>query len=154
MTEVERIADQLRRAYEGEAWHGPSLREVLEGITAERAARRPLKGAHSIQEIVKHILAGEEIVRRRLERDPGMARPTTEEDWWPPATETGEAAWAALLEELALANSRLRRAISLLDDSRLDEPIVEGMSSVYVTLHGLIQHDLYHAGQIALLKKD
>lgn len=151
MKEVERIADQLRRAYEGEAWHGPSLKEALEGVTAARAAAHSLDGAHSIWEIVRHIVAGEEIVRRRLKGD--LARPTTEEDWWPPVTDTSEEAWAALIEALDTANRELRSAISRLEDSRLELPIIEGMSTLYITLHGLIQHDLYHAGQIVLLKK-
>ena len=88
MREAERIADQLKRAYEGEAWHGPSLMEVLEGVTPESAAARPVNGAHSIWEIVSHIHAGREIVRRRLEGDTEMARETTESDWWPRLSDT------------------------------------------------------------------
>lgn len=151
MREVERIEDQLRRAYEGEAWHGPSLKEALEGVTATRAAAHAVDGAHSIWEIVRHILAGEEIVRRRLGGD--LARVTTEDDWWPPVEDTSEEAWATLLETLEATNVELRRAIDSLEDSRLDAPIIEGMSTIYITLHGLVQHDLYHAGQIMILKK-
>ena len=151
MTEVERIEDQLRRAYEGEAWHGPSLKEALEGVTAREAAARPSGGAHSIWEIVNHIVAGEEIVRLRLAGE--MARVTTEEDWWPAIAETNEEAWGALLERLSVTNRELRSAVLRLEDARLDEPIIEGMSSRYITLHGVVQHDLYHAGQIMMLKK-
>ena len=136
MREIERIKDQLRRAFEGPAWHGPSVKELVADITAEKAATRPLAGAHSIWEIVLHIAAWDEGVRRRLAGD--RAELSTEEDW-PPVTDTSEAAW--------------REALDNLDEARLSEPIVEGMSSVYVTLHGVIQHDLYHAGQIALLKR-
>ena len=150
MKEVERIAEQLRRAYEGEAWHGPSVKEALEGVTAAKAAEHPLQGAHSIREIVIHILAGEEIVRRRLE---GERAGVTEDEWWPPLSDTGEESWGTLLEALDAANLRLREAIHAFDDARLDTPIAEGMSTIYITLHGLIQHDLYHAGQIMLLKK-
>ena len=67
MTEIERILDQLRRAYEGEAWHGPSVREVLAGVTAEQARERPLANAHSIWELVHHIAVWESVGRRRLE---------------------------------------------------------------------------------------
>ncbi len=153
MREAERIADQLKRAYEGEAWHGPSLMEVLEGVTPESAAARPINGAHSIWEIVSHIHAGREIVRRRLEGDTEMARETTERDWWPGLSDTGAEAWDALLAALETSNNALLSVISKLDDARLDEPVLKNMSTVYVTLHGLVQHDLYHAGQIALLKK-
>lgn len=151
MREVERIAEQLRRAYEGEAWHGPSVKEALAGVTATVAAARPLNGAHSIWEITLHILAGEEIVLARLE---GERRGVTEEEWWPQASsDKGEESWRALLEALDAANLKLREATTALSDERLEQPIVEGMSTTYITLHGLIQHDLYHAGQIMLLKK-
>jgi uncharacterized damage-inducible protein DinB len=72
---------------------------------------------------------------------------------WPTVNDTSERAWAEAREAITQGLDELRSAISLLDDSRLDQPIIEGMSSVYVTLHGVIQHTLYHAGQIAVLKK-
>lgn len=150
MTEVERIADQLHRAFAGEAWHGPAVVEILEGITAQQAAARTLHGAHSIWEITLHIAAWERAVLRRLQGD--RAELPTEEDW-PAATEADEQAWERAKEALRHNHDELRSAISLLDESRLAQPIIEGMSSVYVTLHGIIQHSLYHAGQIALLKK-
>ncbi|HEX8773945.1 MAG TPA: DinB family protein [Pyrinomonadaceae bacterium] len=150
MREVERIKDQLRRAFEGPAWHGPSLKELVADITAEKASARPLAGAHSIWEIVLHIAAWDEGVRRRLAGD--RAELSKEEDW-PPVRDTSEAAWREALAVLERNNQGLRAALDNFDEARLGEPIVEGMSSVYVTLHGVIQHDLYHAGQIALLKK-
>lgn len=150
MTEVERIADQLNRAFAGEAWHGPAVVEILEGITAQQAAARTLDGAHSIWEITLHIAAWERAVLRRLQGD--RAELPTEEDW-PAATEADEQTWERAKEALRHNHDELRSAISLLDESRLAQPIIEGMSSVYVTLHGIIQHSLYHAGQIALLKK-
>ena len=59
MTETERIRDQLRRAFEGDAWHGPGVLELLENVTASQAAARPIAGAHSIWELVVHIQAWE-----------------------------------------------------------------------------------------------
>jgi uncharacterized damage-inducible protein DinB len=150
MTEVERIRDQLRRAYEGDAWCGSSLREALSGVTAERAARRPVRDAHTIWELVLHVAAWNGAVRRRLEGEP--VREPAEGDF-PPVTDASEAAWAGALETLAESHRRLQGAIARLDDSRLEEPVVEGMSSAYVTLHGVVQHGLYHAAQISLLKK-
>ncbi len=150
MSEVERIREQLRRAYEGPAWHGPSVKELLDGVTASKAAARPLASAHSIWEIVLHIAAWEEGARRRLAGD--RAQLSTEEDW-PTLSGTSEAAWRVTLELLERNYRGLSDAISGLDEARLDEPILEGMSSVYVTLHGVIQHCLYHAGQLALLKR-
>ncbi|HVF55286.1 MAG TPA: DinB family protein [Pyrinomonadaceae bacterium] len=152
MTETERIKDQLRRAFEGEAWHGPSLREVLDGVTAERAALKPLAAAHSIWEIVNHLAAWNGAVRQRIK---GARIETPDEGDWPPVVDKSEAAWAVALEWLAASHHELYEAVGALSDSVLDEPMREGgASSFYLTLQGTIQHYAYHAGQIALLKKD
>jgi uncharacterized damage-inducible protein DinB len=150
MNEIERIADQLKRAFEGEAWHGPAVMEIIEGITAPQAAARPVNGVHSIWELVLHIAAWERAVLSRLLGD--RAQLSTEEDW-PVVAETSDEAWERTRENLERGNNELRLTILHLDESRLYEPILEGMPSVYGTLHGVIQHDLYHAGQIAILKK-
>jgi uncharacterized damage-inducible protein DinB len=150
MGEVERIVDQLKRAFEGGAWHGPAVIEILEGITAQQAAAQPLGAVHSIWEIVLHIAAWEGAGARRLRGD--RAQLSSEEDW-PVVTASSQEAWQQTMKALKQGNEELRSAISRLDESRLNQPILEGMSSVYQTLHGIVQHDLYHAGQIAILKK-
>ncbi len=152
MTELERILDQLKRAYEGDAWHGPSVREALAGVTADQAHARPLANAHSIRELVHHIAVWESVGRRRLEGDRAQIDISSPEDW-PPADDTSEAAWEQAKAALDRGHKALREAIERVPESRLDQPIFEGMSTVYVTLHGVIHHDLYHAGQIAMLKK-
>lgn len=150
MNEVERIVDQLKRAFEGEAWHGPSVLEIIEGITAQQASARIFDGIHSIWEIVLHIEAWERAVLRRLGGD--RAQLPTEEDW-PAVAASSDEAWEQTRQALKQGHDDLRHAIAHLDESRLHQPIIEGMSSVYATLHGIVQHDLYHAGQIAILKK-
>jgi hypothetical protein len=152
MTEIERARDQLQRAYAGEAWHGPSLREVLAGVTAARAAARPLAGAHTIWEIVHHLAAWEGAVARRLG---GAAVETPPEGDWPPVARTDDEAWRAALAWLERGHHDLMAAAGRLDDARLDRPAVPGgATTAYVQLHGTVQHHLYHAGQIAILKKD
>ena len=154
MTEIERICDQFRRAFNGEAWHGPSVLALLEGVSAAQAAARPIPSAHSIWQLTNHIQAWENACLRRLKGDP--AQLTDEEDWVP-ITDTSDAAWDKTKRELVATHEELLRTIATLDERRLDEPILKNQptpfSSVYVTLHGGIQHDLYHAGQIAVLKK-
>ena len=152
MTEIEKILDQLKRAYEGGAWHGPSIREVLAGVSAQQAHARPLPNAHSIWELVHHIAVWENVGRRRLEGDRAEIDISSPEDW-PPPDDTSEAAWGQAKAALDRGHEALREAIAGLEESRLNEPILPGLSTVYVTLHGVIQHDLYHAGQIAILKK-
>ncbi len=148
--EAQRIADQLRRAHEGKAWHGPSLGELLKGVGAEQAAARPVGGAHSIWELLLHIEAWERAGVRRLRGDPAKL---SEAEDWPPVHDAGEEAWSAAVDKMEATSRELREAVSRLDDDALDGPVVEGMSSAYVTLHGIVQHTLYHAGQIAILKK-
>lgn len=150
-TEVERIRDQFRRAFDGEAWHGPSVLSLLDGVTAQQAASHPIPGAHSIWQLTLHIAAWERACKRRLEGDP--AQLTDLEDWQP-INDTSEAAWNNTKQQLIDNHRELLEAIAKVDDARLNDPIVkDSQSSVYVTLHGGVQHDLYHAGQIAMLKK-
>jgi uncharacterized damage-inducible protein DinB len=151
MTEIERITDQLHRAHEGEAWHGPSLEEILKNVSAKTALRRPVAGSHNIWEIVLHIGAWESVVRRRLSGEV-VTEVATEEDW-PAVGETTEAAWAAAQEEIRRGYERLQQTIGRLSDRQLAEPVPDMGYNVYVMLHGAVQHTLYHAGQIATLKR-
>jgi len=154
MTEIERICDQFRRAFDGNAWHGPSVLTLLEGVSAAQANARPIPSAHSIWELVNHIRAWEDACLRRLNGDP--AQLTDAEDWVA-ISDISEAAWEKTKQQLVATHEELLRTIASVDPKRLDEPIINDpsiqFSSVYVTLHGGIQHDLYHAGQIAVLKK-
>jgi uncharacterized damage-inducible protein DinB len=150
MKETERIREQLKRAFEGGAWHGPGVLEILENVSAVKAASHSIAGAHSIWELVLHIKAWEDACRRRLSGD--RAELTDEEDW-PAVPETSDDAWRNTLTALREGHQKFSDAIASVDDTRLDEPILEGMKTVYATLHGAVQHDLYHAGQIAILKK-
>jgi uncharacterized damage-inducible protein DinB len=154
MSEVERIRNQFERAFDGEAWHGPSVLALLEGVTAEQAAARPIPGAHSIWELTLHIAAWEDACRRRLEGDPAQL---SDDENFPPIRDTNQAAWETAKRKLIDTHRRLLDAIAATDDSRLDQPIIDSAettySSAYVTLHGGVQHSLYHAGQIAILKK-
>lgn len=127
---------------------------LLDGVTAAQAAAHPIPGAHSIWELTLHIAAWEDACRRRLEGDPAQL---SDDENFPPIADASEAAWAATKQRLIDIHRRLLDAIAALDESRLDQPIIDSsetsFSSVYVTLHGGVQHDLYHAGQIAILKK-
>jgi uncharacterized damage-inducible protein DinB len=151
MTEIERIADQLRRAHEGQAWHGPALSEVLKGATAEAAARRPIASAHSIWEIVLHVGVWESVVRRRLSGEVISDLPPEQD--WPAVGETSEGAWKQALAALDRGHADLQKAVMRITDRQLAESVPGPEYTVYFMLHGTVQHALYHAGQIALLKK-
>ncbi len=147
----ERLADQLRRSHHGAAWHGPSLAEILEGVTAKQAASRPIKDAHSIWELVLHIAVWQKHILDRLERG-GMAEIPDELDW-PQVGETTDAAWKAARAQLAKNNEDLARAVEKLDDAKLHSRVRGKDYDFHFMLDGMSQHNLYHAGQIALLKK-
>jgi uncharacterized damage-inducible protein DinB len=150
MTELERITDQLNRAFEGNAWHGPSVMEVLSGVTAQQAASRVFSAAHTIWELALHIGAWERACLSRLQ---GERAELTDAEDWPPVADTSDDAWQQLKMRLQQGNRQLRNAVETIDERRLDEAILPGMPSVYITVQGVVQHDLYHAGQIAILKK-
>ncbi len=147
MRSIERLLDQLNRAYGGEAWHGPALRQLLEDVSEADAKARPVAGAHSIIEIVTHVRATMDMVSERLAGTPREL--TTEEDW-PDVTRTS---WPAAIEELDRAESRVCDAVARLTPADLDRIVVGKDYTTYVMVHGVIQHNLYHAGQIAMLKK-
>src|SRR6266542_6555740 len=143
MRAIERLLIQLNAAYGGPAWHGPSLRELLDGVTEEQARARPIANAHSILEIVVHVQAWMDAVSERLA---GSERElTTEEDW----SDVARTSWPAVLDELDNAESRVCDAVARLRPEDLDKPVAGKRYSVYVLVHGLIQHNLYHAGQIS-----
>ncbi len=149
--ETKKLADQLRRSYEGEAWHGPALCELLDGVTADRAAAKPIAGAHSIWELVLHVEAWE---REPLLVIGGKAfEILAGEADWPPVRETSAEAWRATLERLESTTRELVAAIRAMDDAKLNESAGGREFNFYFLLHGVVQHNLYHAGQIALLKK-
>jgi len=153
MSEADRIADQLRRAFYGEAWHGDSLFEILKDVTAAQAAARPIANAHSIWELVLHIAAWDGAVLRRFG---GTAVELSDAQNFPRVTDQSEAAWRAALGKVRQVHEELIAAVVALADSRLDEmvPGKEGAHyTFYYMLQGVVQHELYHAGQIALLKK-
>lgn len=151
MKETERIADQLERAFHGDAWSGPSVKDVLAGVTAEMAAQTPLGEVHSIWELVYHITAWLHIVRRRVGAENFVV---TDEVNFPHVKDKSEESWTTSLALMAEAESELRKVILEIPESRLDEPAVSGVSdTVYLLLQGAVQHSLYHAGQIILLKR-
>jgi len=151
MTEIERIEDQMTRAFEANAWHGPAVLEVLEAVSAEQAARRPIAAAHSIWELVLHMTTWKDVVVRRLGGDPVKEVPPEVD--FPRVTDTGAPAWTTALHGLSATHRRLLAALRTVRDDQLDQPSPGYRLSRYVLLQGVIQHDLYHAGQIAILRK-
>ena len=156
-SEIDRIVDELQREHEGDPWHGSPLRQLLSGVRCEVAAARPIRNVHSVWEIVLHMTSWKNEVRRRLS---GAPAGTPEEGDWPPVPSPTDEAWTAALERLEDAHRALVAAVRQLPESTLFEPTNDPREretgtgvSRYVLLHGIVQHDVYHAGQIALVRK-
>jgi uncharacterized damage-inducible protein DinB len=157
MAEVDRILDQLQRAFDGDAWYGPSLGDALDGVNARLAVHRPIADGHNIAEIVRHVTVWTREIARRLRT--GVAEDLDDADW----TETNAVTddeWAAMLDALDAAQGTLVDEMKGLTDADLERMIgdvrdrAQGSGiSRYVMLHGLVQHHVYHAGQISLLRK-
>lgn len=150
MPEKRRLLDLIDRAWRAEAWHGPALLEVLKGVTPAMAAKRLVKGAHTIWELADHVATWNEVVAMRL----AGKNPPVPPEWNFPATpRPTAAAWKATLRRLARSQARFRAAVTVFPEARLGRRRPRTKSTWYVLIHGQVQHQLYHAGQMALLKR-
>jgi len=150
-SELHRLEEHLRRALEGEAWHGPSVLELLTRVSAAQAASHPIAGAHSIWELVLHLRSDYDLLLRRLAGD---GSELTVAEGWPACPAPTEENWERTVKDLELRNKDLRQAVRDFPKERLDDPLVPGIPyTAYMQFIGVIQHHAYHAGQIALLKR-
>ena len=156
--ELRFIAGALRHMYEGPTWHGPSVREALDGVNAGDAAARNLPGVHTIFEIAHHIAAWVGEVERRLRG----AEPGDPQDGDFPVADTvvDEAMWNTVRARVEGRHHSLIEAVLGFQDSRLGERVGSDLNAQLGTggsyremLRGVIEHDAYHAGQIVLLRK-
>jgi uncharacterized damage-inducible protein DinB len=157
MNEAKRLAEQLRRTFTGAPWYGPSLTELLTDVSAAHAAAHPILGAHGVWEILLHVSAWEGAALKRLA---GGAVGLPDEGDWPPIADASDAAWRATIDAALRRHQTLLEGVEGLSDARLSEKLGDvaaretgGGVSVYVTVQGVIQHNVYHLGQIAALKK-
>jgi uncharacterized damage-inducible protein DinB len=156
MREVERLSGEVIRTLSGDPWYGSPVLGILEGIDAAAAAAHPVEGAHSMWELVLHMTAW---VRETTRRVKGGAQGEPVAGDFPPVVDSGPSAWTRAIEELRDAHDELASALATIEDTTLERQVgaqVDGEGTP-VTLHrtvlGILQHDAYHAGQIALLKK-
>lgn len=152
MNELDHLADTLRRSVLGEAWHGPALAELLQDVSAEEASKR-LGQAHTIWELTEHISAWLNIVRRRMEGERLTDENISWEDNYPPVPQPTPENWNRTKTNVVEANHRLAQRVLAFPSVRLDEQVPGKDYSFAVMLHGATQHVIYHAGQIALLKR-
>ncbi len=150
------LAELLRKGHSSDPWHGPSTVDLLAEVTPEMAVERPIAEGHSLWEIVLHMTGWQREVARRLEgAEPGMP----EGGDWPRPPRPSQAAWTKAQADLHDSLEELAGAVAGLSDEALaerigsaDRPLGTGRSKAE-TVIGVLQHNAYHSGQIALLLK-
>jgi uncharacterized damage-inducible protein DinB len=145
------IAEQLRRAFEGDAWHGPALLELLQDVDAATAAAKPLRDVHSIWDLALHVAVWDSVACRRLAGE--KCQPEGMDNFPLVPKRATNAAWQKAVAQVRRAHNALVKTVSALPESRLRERVPGKKYDFYHMLHGVAQHELYHAGQIAILKK-
>lgn len=145
-----RILDQ---AYEKKAWHGPNLRGSIRGLTAPQAAWRPRPDRHSIAEIVAHAAYWKYAVRRRLRGDKRGSFPLKGSNWFPLPVPLSEQVWREYVALLETEHRALRLAVAELRPAKLHYTPAGSQISNATLIYGIASHDLYHTGQIQLLKR-
>jgi heme-degrading monooxygenase HmoA/uncharacterized damage-inducible protein DinB len=144
------LAEELRAIWSGDGWHGQTLKDLLEGVSSERAAGRPIAGGHSLWELVLHMTAWADTWRRRLE---GEVLDEPEAGDFPPVPATTPEAWAETKARLEEAHQRLAERVARLTPAEMDATVPGCEWDTRFQVKGAIRHAVYHSGQIALLKK-
>lgn len=150
MSEVQRILQHYENVLNGEPWYGDPIWQILEGIAPQTAAAPNPSGGHTIWEILMHTTFWEEVAAQRLVGE--RAGLVAEKNFLATPQPT-PSNWSRTLDEFRRSNQKLREAIAKLEVARLDESTAAGKRSFYAEAHGAIEHDIYHAGQVALLRK-
>lgn len=150
MNESGRLANELSKALNGDAWHGPSWREALEGIGREAAIHRPIPDAHTIGDVLLHATTWNDVVRRRLQGE--LPQVSGAEDW-PQTSFADEAGWSAAVARFQETGKALVATVAQFPAEKLHDKRPKTERTWYELISGQLQHLLYHAGQIALLKK-
>ena len=151
MSRAKNLANHIERTVTGPMWHGPALAQVLQAVTHDRAAMRPIPGAHSIWEIVLHVAVWAEIARARLKGE-STGDPTPDQDW-PAVSSATLDDWRIAVERLGFSHRLLAADVRELDDLQLDASVPGLEYSVSVLLDGIVEHGTYHGGQIMMLNR-
>src|SRR5436190_8286879 len=150
MSEKKRTLELLDRAYRAKAWHGPALLETLDGVSAAMAAKRVVKDAHTIWELVDHLASWNAIVAERLAGRKPQVNPDMN---FPKTPRPTPEAWRTSLARLAASQREFRTAVAKFPEPQLGRIRPGTKQSWNVLIHGQMQHQLYHAGQIAMLRR-
>jgi uncharacterized damage-inducible protein DinB len=148
-SEMHRLTELLERNFDGPAWHGPSIREVLDEVHPENAGIR-CNDSHSLVEIVLHMTIWRQYVIRLMKGDHSLA--SEQETTFPRVAVLDEYSWSNALVSLDQSHEILFQAWKHFPEEDLDKTVPGGRDYTWYTLfHGLLQHDAYHLGQLQLM---
>lgn len=148
----EQFTTQLRQLYEKGAWFGDTYQEKLEGVTADKAFQQPGPGVHSIAELVAHVIYWRRTLIRKLQGEKEFAGKLEHPDNWPAVADLKKKGWPAILREFGETQEQLLSLLGAAKPGLFDTEFSPGNSMFYV-VEGIIQHDIYHLGQLGLVKK-
>lgn len=150
MTNIDLLLSLIDEAYDRRSWHGTNLRGSLRGLTAAQAEWRPAPGRHSIREIALHAAYWKYAVRRRLSSDARGSFPVKGSNWFAPDPAR---TWAHEIALLGAEHKALRLAVAALSNAKVHRPLLRNGRTAAYLVRGIAAHDLYHAGQIQMLKR-
>jgi hypothetical protein len=151
--EIELLLAAIDRAYDQKSWHGPNLRGALRRVQLEQACWRPAPGRHNIWELAVHAAYWKYAVWRRLTGAKRGSFPLPGSNWFARPVEATAPAWRADLRLLDVQHRLLREAVAGLPAARLRRVAPGGKFTHEAVISGIAAHDVYHAGQIQLLKR-
>jgi uncharacterized damage-inducible protein DinB len=147
------LVELLDQAFDLKAWHGPNLRGAIRRLTAEQAAWRPRPGRHSIADIVVHCAYWKYAVRRKLRGDARGSFARKGSNWFPQPDDLSERDWKLNVAILCEEHTALRAAVMGLDPALLFRKAPKSRYTYGFLVQGSAAHDLYHTGQIQVLKR-
>ncbi len=143
--------DWLNEAFRGPAWHGPALLPALRGVDDGLANWRPAAGRHNIREIVVHAAYWKHIVRRRITGDRTETFPYPGRNWFASPGARASQGWREDVRLLVAAHEALVAAVEQMSDRAATRIVHAGQTAAF-NIRGIGAHDVYHAGQIQLIK--
>jgi hypothetical protein len=150
---IELLLEILDQAFDRRSWHGTTLRGSLRGVTSTEALWRPGRGRHNIWELTVHAAYWKYAVRRRLAGDAAGSFARKPSDWPEVPTTSDARAWKSDVDLLGGEHRLLREVVRRLPPGRLEKRSPQGVWTNALEIHGVAAHDLYHTGQIQLIKK-
>ncbi len=147
------LIEILDQAFDRQAWHGTNLRGSVRGLSVKQLLWRPSPKRHNIWEIILHTAYWKYAVHRRLTGGEKGSFPRSPSDWPRIPDRPDSKAWKLDLALLTDQHKLLRRAIIDFPPSKLNTPLPKSKAKYIQLVYGISSHDLYHAGQIQLLKR-